>query len=551
MIRELKSLLNSDNQEEGRNLMRPPLWHPPIELSETEALIIKRIKRAKLFTFLRLNRSFIFNDEFQEELATIFKDSTVGQGPVPPAQIALAIILQAYLGISDDEVIEEMLMDQRWQLVLDCLKCETPPFSKATLVRCRNRLIKKELDQRLIDRTVEIAKQKGGFGSSQLKAALDSSPLWGAGKVEDTYNLLGHALRKAVSMIAAVQGREPAEIALEAGAPILNSSSLKTALDLNWDHPVERQNALLIILSSLNSVEEWMQSQPDCDEFEVVQETLDVARVIESQNVTFDSQGVPSLSKGVAKDRRISIEDPDMRHGRKSRSKKIDGYKRHVLKDLESGVVCAVALTRANTPESAATIDLERDLKIQNIHLSELHIDRAYLSSHWVTQRNNKLQIFCKAWQVKNSGRFDKNSFFLDWNTHLISCPNQVSIPFEPGKTVHFPQNECAICPLRSGCTNSQRGRTVSIHPDEALMQELRARQSTAIGRQDLRKRTTVEHSLAHIGHWQGNRARYIGLRKNLFDLRRVAVVHNLHVIARMDKVRPITPGIESNSCTG
>ena len=418
-------------------------------------------------------------------------------------------------------------------------------------MRFRNRLIKKELDQRLIDRTVEIAKQKGGFGSSQLKAALDSSPLWGAGKVEDTYNLLGHDERKAVSMIAAVQGREPAEIALEAGAPILNSSSLKTALDLNWDNPVERQNALLILLSSLNSVEEWMQSQSDCDEFEVVQETLDVARVIESQNVTFDSQGVPSLSKGVAKDRRISIEDPDMRHGRKSRSKKIDGYKRHVLKDLESGVVCAVALTRANTPESAATIDLERGLKFQNIHLSELHIDRAYLSSHWVTQRNDKLQIFCKAWPVKNSGRFDKNSFFLDWDTHLISCPNQVSIPFEPGKTVHFPQNECAICPLRSGCTNSKRGRTVSIHPDEALMQELRAGQSTAIGRQDLRKRTTVEHSLAHIGHWQGNRARYIGLRKNLFSLRRVAVVHNLHVIARMDKVRPITPGIESNSCTG
>jgi len=56
-----------------------------------------------------INRLFIFNDEFQEELATIFKGSTVGNSPVPPAQIALvAIILQAYLGISDDEVIEEM-----------------------------------------------------------------------------------------------------------------------------------------------------------------------------------------------------------------------------------------------------------------------------------------------------------------------------------------------------------------------------------------------------------------------------------------------------------
>ncbi len=186
--------------------MRPPLWHPPIELSEREALIIKRIKRAKLFTFLRLNRSFIFNDEFQEELATIFKDSTVGQGPIPPAQIALAIILQAYLGISDDEVIEEMLMDQRWQLVLDCLNCETPPFSKATLVRFRKGLIKKELDQRLIDRTVEIAKHSWWVWLISTQSGFRFFPVMGIGKIEDTYNLLGHDERKAVSVIAAGQG---------------------------------------------------------------------------------------------------------------------------------------------------------------------------------------------------------------------------------------------------------------------------------------------------------------------------------------------------------
>ncbi len=53
---------------------------------------------------------------------------------------------------------------------------------------------------------------------------------------------------------------------------------------------------------------------------------------------------MPTLAKGVAAYRRISIEDADLRHGRKSRAKKIDGYKRHILKDLESGVVGAVAL---------------------------------------------------------------------------------------------------------------------------------------------------------------------------------------------------------------
>jgi signal transduction histidine kinase len=156
-------------------------------------------------------------------------------------------------------------------------------------VRFRKALIKQKLDQRLIDRTVEIAKEKGGFGSSQLRVALDSSPLWGAAKVEDTYNLLGHALRKAVSVIAAQQGRGLAEIAHELGTSIVSGSSLKTALDLDWDDPRERQNALSIILSSLNSVEEGMQSQSEHDEFEVTQSTLVVARVIESQKVTLDS----------------------------------------------------------------------------------------------------------------------------------------------------------------------------------------------------------------------------------------------------------------------
>jgi hypothetical protein len=73
----------------------------------------------------------------------------------------------------------------------------------------------------------------------------------------------------------------------------------------------------------------------------------------------------------------------------------------------------------------------------------------------------------------------------------------------------------------------------VSIHPDEALLIELREQQLTPEGRAKLRERVTVEHTLAHVGRWQGRHARYRGTRKNLFDLRRYAVVHNLHVLAR------------------
>ena len=114
-------------------------------------------------------------------------------------------------------------------------------------------------------------------------------------------------------------------------------------------------------------------------------------------------------------------------------------------------------------------------------------------------------------------------------------------MPFQPGKTVHFPAGTCATCPLRQRCTTSSHGRSVSIHPDEALLAELRQRQRDPDGREKLRERTAVEHALAHVGHWQGRRARYLGTRKNLFDLRRVAVVHNLHVIAR----QPVTDGYQ------
>jgi hypothetical protein len=113
--------------------MRPGYWNPPVELSAVEQSIVQRIRRAKLFVFLRHYRHELFDEAFQSELAQGYDASALGQPPVPPAQLALAIILQAYTGVSDDEVIEGLVMDRRWQLALDCLDCEQAPFSKGTL----------------------------------------------------------------------------------------------------------------------------------------------------------------------------------------------------------------------------------------------------------------------------------------------------------------------------------------------------------------------------------------------------------------------------------
>ena len=519
-------------------MARPVVWRPPTEPSPAELAVIKAVRRAKLFVFLRLHRHELFDEPFQAELAQAYVDSPKGQPPVPPARLALAMILQAYTGVSDDEVIEATVMDRRWQLVLDCMDAEEPPFSKGTLVGFRKRLIERDLDRRLVERTVELAAATGGFGARALRAALDSSPLWGAGRVEDTFNLMGHALRKALGVIAVLQGRGQAAgtaaVAAQAGVPQLAASSLKAALDADWDDPAARDGPWPEVLGLLDRVEAFIAGQAG---EEAAAAAVAAARQVRDQDVDLTGP-VPALRRGVARDRRISVEDGQMRHGRKSRSVLFDGYKRHVLRDLDSGLVPGGGHHPGQRAGGQRHRRHRRRPGAAGWHLAELHIDRAYLASALVRDRGPDLAIFCKAWRVRNTGgRFAKDQFTLDFEAGQLTCPAGAAMPFEPGRTVRFPRTPARPARCGPGAPPAAHGRSVSIHPDEALLAELRERQHTPEGRAELRERVAVEHALAHVGHWQGRRARYLGTRKNLFDLRRVAVVHNLHVIAR----QPVT----------
>jgi hypothetical protein len=360
--------------------------------------------------------------------------------------------------------------------------------------------------------------------------------LWGAGRVEDTINLLGHALRKVVGVLARQQGWGLAEgigvLAERAGTPELAGSSLKAALDLDWDDEAALGQALGVVLGAVGRVEALVAELAGGQDPGVAA-GLQAVRQVRDQDVVVGADGTATIRQGVARDRRISVEDSQMRHGRKTRSQRIDGYKRHVLTDLDTGLVCAVGVTAANLPEARVAEQIQADLDAQQRTLGELHIDRAYLSSSLVTDRDLDLRVFCKAFPVRNGPRFAKPAFALDFDQGLMTCPNSVTMPFTPGGKVQFPAAACRSCPLRVQCTTSPRGRSVQVHPDERLLAEFRSAQQTPAGRARLRQRTAVEHTLAHVGRWQGRRARYLGQRKNLFDLRRVAVVHNLHVIAR------------------
>ena len=489
--------------------MRPPLWHPPVELSTAEPVIIKRIRRAKLFVFLRQHRPTLFADPLQQELLTLSQDQPQGQPPVPPAPLALAPLLQAYTQVSDDAVIEATILDRRWPLVLDCLDCDTPPGSTGTLVALRQRLIAQPLDRRLLARTVESAAASGACGPRQLRAALDRSPRWGAGRVEETSNVLGHALRQALGVIARQQGRGLRAIAAEAGASLVAGSSWQAALELDWDDPGACQQALTMLLDSLTAVEPWLDTQPvQAEPTARAVARLAVAKPVCPQDLTTAPAGTPTRRQGVAAERRMSVEDAEMRHGRKSRSLLIDGSKRHGLRDLASRLLVAVGVTPAKAPEARGTDAIAADWAAQQGTRRAWHMDRASLARTLVQQRSETLTIFCKAWPVPQGPYFAQNAFPLDWERHTLQGPGGACRPCVPGEVVKFPAATGARWALRERWTTSASGRRVTSHPDEALWQELRERQQTPQGRAKRRERVAVEQALAHVGRWHGRRAR-------------------------------------------
>jgi hypothetical protein len=72
--------------------------------------------------------------------------------------------------------------------------------------------------------------------------------------------------------------------------------------------------------------------------------------------------GGVKIRQGVAEDRRVSVEDPEMRHGRKSKTKRFNGYKRHIATDLDTGFILSGAITPANRPEEEAAPGLAEDV---------------------------------------------------------------------------------------------------------------------------------------------------------------------------------------------
>jgi Transposase DDE domain len=382
---------------------------------------------------------------------------------------------------------------------------------------------------------IGLARETGEFGAKQLKVALDSAPLWGSGRTEDTFNLIGHALEVIVTCAADLLDVEPKVVRDRAELTLVGQSSLKAALDIDWDDPLAQADALQRLMAEVQKLRSWLVAnlrgslqQPQ------MKEALDLLEKIIQQDLEPDpgGGGKMRIRRGVAADRRISISDKDMRHGRKSKSRLFNGFKRHVVRDIERPFILAATVRPANEPEHLAADILRPEVEALG-PVVEFHIDRGYLASQWTAQLDMaRVAVIAKPWSVRNGTRFPKTAFRIDLLSQLVTCPAGSSATISKDKASFG--SSCIPCGLRVQCTESAKGRTIAIHPQEAMLIRLRGEKATPEGRARLRKRTVIEHTLAHVVRRQGPRARYLGIRKNTFDLRRCSAVENLHALDRL-----------------
>ena len=518
-------------------------WTPRVGLTPQEKMLIKRLTRVRtLFAFFRLQRHQLFDTGFQEQLESMYRTTGAGLPPHAPAFLCMVLLLQGYVGASDAEAVELSVVDLRWQMCLDCVGTESAPFSQGALQAFRERMVANDMDRILLERTVALVRSgvitegERRAVSKALRVAVDSRPLAGAGRVEDTINLLGHAARSIVQAAAKITELDPDDICRKAGIPLLLAPSVKAGLDIDWSDPKQKATAIEIVERQVSSLQRWVERHLDDVVSEPLRPYIDAITQVRSQDLEVSKMGAIQIRQGVAPDRRVSVEDAQMRHGRKSKTKRFDGYKEHIARDLDFPAIVACAVTPANRPEEEGAVPIAEDIRRQKLRLVELHIDRAYVNSPVV---DDVLEmggtVLAKPWgqRAHRPGLFTKNDFKIDLRSQTLTCPAGEVEQFEPGETVEFDPEACGACSLRSKCTQaaSGKGRTISIATNESRQKKFRKLQETKSGRALLRERTAVEHSLAHIAARKGYRARYVGARKNLFDLRRASAIQNLEGI--------------------
>ena len=282
------------------------------------------------------------------------------------------------------------------------------------------------------------------------------------------------------------------------------------------------------------------------------------------QDVERTEEGV-GLKEGVSRDRIVSVHDPEMRHGHKSSSNRFDGHKASVAVDTDSQVITAVDVLPGNASDNVGALELVERSEEGTVSAVEETIGDAAYGDGGTRQAfaDAGRTLIAKLPRRPDSKRFPKEDFEIDLESGTCTCPagHTTSKLYRMGtrtdrtgrthqlRAFWFDAAVCGACPLKERCVGSGKGsgRTVRLHPQEAMLQWARALQKSEGYAEYRQRRVVVEHRLARLVQLGVRQARYFGRTKTLFQLLMAATVANLTLVAgKVGKMGGIYAGITS-----
>ena len=521
-------------------------------LFEADHVYLDFVGRDTFYGFLASQRGQMFRDEEFAELYVLDN----GCPSVPPSLLATALLLQTYDRVSDEEAKAHADFDLRWKVALG-IELEQRPFAKSTLQLFRSQLILHKRVRAIFKKSLAFARQSGYLKHRKLKAALDTSNILGRGAVKDTYNLLADGIVSLVRTLGQLQASSPEQWAQTHDlSRYFATSSLKAEAEIDWQDAKARERFLTGIVADADRLlgiarQALAGYASDSVEHKRLTEAAELLVRLLLQDVERKPDiGQASLKEGVAQDRVISVQDPEMRHGRKSKAKRFDGHKAALAVDPESELITAADVLAGNAPDNDKALELvEQAEENTGLEVEQTLGDCAFGDG---TTRQEFADagrsLVAKVPDRPNSAQIPKEDFTIDLEAKTCTCPaGQVCKTLVPigghknrkGESqerfgFRFNPTICAACSLRASCVKAapDKGRTVSLHPQEALLQAARAFQRSEAFAPYRRWRQAVEHRIARLMQLGMRQARYFGRAKTLFQLLMASTVANLTLVA-------------------
>jgi transposase len=459
----------------------------------------------------------------------------MGRPSIPPSLLAKILLLEYRCGLSDEAAMESLAWDLRWKAALG-LAVDHRGFHPTTLTKFRARLLLHDKERLALENTLRLAEELGML-DAPAEQIVDSTPMLGAAATQDTVRLVRHGVKKLIDAVAAVDGQagEALDRALE-----FDYERPREKPDCRWRIKAERERMLTRVAQDAERALTAVERATALLENEHVAEAHELLRELIGQDFEVDEGGVPRLHRGTASQRIISTVDPEMRHGRKSKHQRFDGYKLSAAtSNTPEPLITALTVAPASErdgPQAPALIksqpERRRPARILGDSAYGVGPVRAQLAERGV-------EVLAQLPQAPvREGRLGKRDFQIDLAAGTVTCPQgkTAMIQTRPNgqRRAGFAKPTCDVCPLRASCVEPTRGaRTIKLASEEELLLAARQALDDPANAEHLRRtRPRIERLLGLLAHRYGARkSRYFGSKKARLQAAWAAALVNLNPI--------------------